>query len=135
MAANNFFGLNMRWSTNGISCTSWGASLVQGTDVERSKTVSEYPNQLNNAAIVCMSNPTKEATITYIPSNSSTADGNLITSALEPDAGTGITILDATDSSNYIAGSNWKVIGIGIRRVVNGIEEVSLKVKAWDGIL
>jgi hypothetical protein len=134
MAANNFYGLNVRWSTNGIACTSFGASLFQGTDVERSKTVSTYHNQLGNTAIVCMSDPTKDGTLTLIPANSSTADGNLVTSALEPDAGTAIVLTDSLDGSAWIVGNNWKIISFGVRRTVNGIEEVSYKVKAWDGV-
>ena len=135
MATNNFYGQNARWSTNGVSCVAFGTfSLIQTIDAERQSAQSTYPNQLGNTAIATFYDYKTRATFTYIPSNATTATGNLVTSNLEPQVGTALIVSDSIDNGNYINNTNFKVESVTERRTSTGDAEVVCVLIAWDAI-
>lgn len=135
MATNFFYGQQMRWSTNGVSCTAFGVnSLIQTIDAERQSAQATYPNQLGNTAIAAFYDFKTRGTFTYIPSNVVTADGTLATSGLEPLVGTAITVTDSLDSSNFVNTTKFKVETVTERRNSTGATEVVVVCIAWDAI-
>ncbi len=132
---NYFYGQQLRWSTNGVSCTAFGVnSLIQSIDSERQSAQALYPNQLGNTTIVVLYDFKTRATFTYIPSNTSTADGNLVTSALQPTVGAPITVVDSIDGNNRINASNFKVESVQERRSSTGAAEVVVTAVGWDNV-
>jgi|ERR1043165_8067836 hypothetical protein len=136
MANTNFFyGQQMRWSTNGVSCTAFGVnSLIQNVDSERQSAQALYPNQLGNTSIAVFYDFRTRGTFTYIPSNTTTADGNLVTSNLQPQVGAPITIVDSIDTGNRINATNFKVESVQERRSSTGVAEVVVVAVGWDNI-
>ncbi len=135
MATNYFYGLQMRWSTNGVSCTAFGVnSLIQAIDAERQSAQALYPNQLGNTAIAAFYDFKTRGTFTYIPSNTVTADGNLAPSGFEPAVGIGITVIDTIDTNNPINSTHFKVENVSERRTSTGATEVVVTAIAWDAI-
>jgi hypothetical protein len=132
---NYYYGLQMRWSTNGVSSTAFGTTaLIQNIDHERQSAQALYPNQLGNTSIAVLYDFKSRGTFTYIPSNAVTADGNLATSAFQPVVGGPITIVDALDSNNHINNTNWKVESVQERRSATGVAEVVVQAMSWDNI-
>jgi len=135
MATNTFYGLQMRWSTNGVSCTAFGVnSLIQTIDAERQSAQWTAPNQKGNTAMAVFYDFKTRGTFTYIPSNVVTADGNLATSAYEPAVGSAISVVDNIDVSNVIDVTNWKVESVQERRSSTGGTEVVVVAISWDAI-
>lgn len=132
---NYFYGLQARWSTNGVSCTAFGVnSLIQSIDHERQSAQALYPNQLGNTAIVTLYDFKSRGTFTYIPANTATADGNLVTSNFQPVVGAPITIVDSIDANNHINNTNWKVESVQERRSATGDAEIVVTAQSWDAI-
>lgn len=132
---NYFYGLEMRWSTNGVSATAFGVnSLIQSIDHDRQSAQALYPNQLGNTAIAVLYDFKSRGTFTYIPSNTTTATGNLVTSTFQPVVGGPITILDSIDANNHINNTNWKVESVQERRSATGVAEIVVTAMSWDAI-
>ncbi len=132
---NYFYGLQMRWSTRGVSCTAFGVnSLIQTIDAERQSAQALYPNQLGNTAIAAFYDFRTRGTFTYIPANTVTADGLLNPSGFEPTVGAPIAVVDVYDTANPINATNFKVESIAERRTATGATEVVVVCIAWDAI-
>lgn len=133
--SNYFYGLQMRWSTRGVSCTAFGVnSLIQSIDAERQSAQATYPNQLGNTAIAAFYDFKTRQTLTYIPANTVTADGQLAPSGFEPSVGTPITVVDSLDANNPINATNFKVESVSERRTSTGATEIVVVAVAWDAI-
>ena len=132
---NYYYGLQMRWSTNGVSAVAFGVnSLIQNIDHERQSAQALYPNQLGNTAIAVLYDFKSRGTFTYIPSNTVTADGTLATSTFQPVVGASITIVDSLDANNHINNTNWKVESVQERRSATGVAEIVVTAMSWDAI-
>ena len=118
-----------------MSCTAFGVtSLIQNIDSERQSGQALYPNQLGNTSIAVFYDFRTRATFTYIPSNTSTADGNLVTSNLQPQVGAPITVVDSIDVNNKINATNFKVESVQERRSSTGVDEIVVVATSWDNI-
>jgi hypothetical protein len=132
---NYYYGLQMRWATNGVSAIAFGVnSLIQNIDHERQSAQALYPNQLGNTAIAVLYDFKSRGTFTYIPSNTVTADGTLATSNFQPVVGSPITIVDSLDTNNHINNTNWKVESVSERRTSTGVAEIVVSAMSWDAI-
>ena len=132
---NYFYGLQMRWATNGVSCTAFGVnSLIQNIDRERQSAQALYPNQLGNTAIAALYDFKTRGTFTYIPANVVTPDGTLPTQALQPYVGAAITVVDTLDTNNFLNATNFKVESVTERRTSTGVVEIVVTAIAFDAI-
>jgi len=132
---NYYYGLQMRWSTNGVSSTAFGVnSLIQTIDTERQSAQALYPNQLGNTSIAVLFDFKSRGTFSYIASNTTTADGTLPTSNFQPVVGSPITIVDSLDANNHINNTNWKVESVQERRTSTGATEIIVIAMSWDNI-
>ena len=132
---NYYYGLQMRWATNGVSVTAFGVnSLIQTIDRERQSAQALYPNQLGNTSIATLFDFKSRGTFTYIPSNTVTADGTLPTQALQPFVGQPIAIVDVLDPTNFLNATNWKVESVTERRTSTSATEIVVTAQSWDNI-
>ena len=132
---NYFYGQQMRWALNGVTCTAFGVnSLIQTSDAERQSAQALYPNQQGNTSIAVFYDFRTRGTFTYIPSNVVTSNGDLALSGYEPPVGTGIQVADSFDANDMVNATNFKVESVQERRNATGVAEVVVIAVAWDNI-
>lgn len=133
MANNYFYGLNLRWSTNGVGATVFGAqALIQSIDNEEQLSELTVPNQLGNTAIWVGYDTRKAATFEYVAASSAAATGNL--AVTKPNQGAKITVTDSVDGTSDIAGTNWIVQSVVERRMATDAVKVTVRAIAFPAI-
>ena len=133
MANNYFHGLQMRWSTNGVSSTAFNVqSLIQSIDAEEQLSEVTYPNQLGNTAIWIGHDLKKGGTFEYVAASNATSDGTLVVT--QPQQGTMITITDTVDGSSDINGTNWIVQSVVKRMMATDACKITVKAVAYGAI-
>ena len=129
----NFFGLNLRWSTNGVGVSVFGAqALIQSVDNEQQLSEVTVMNQLGNTAIWVGHDLRKSATFEYVAASSATADGNL--AVTKPAQGVKFTVADTVDGSSDLAGTNWICQSVVERRMNTDAVKVTVRAIAFPSI-
>jgi hypothetical protein len=133
MATNYFYGLNMRWSTNGVGSTAFGVqALIQSIDHEEQMAEFTAPNQLGNTAIWAGHDLKKTGTFEYVHANSAPPDGN--SPVVKPTQGSKITIADTVDANSDMNGTNWIVQSVVERRMATDAVKVTVRAIAYPAI-
>lgn len=124
--ANTFYGLNLRWSTNGVTCTAFGAAaLIQSIDNEQQLNEQTYVDQNGNTAIWVGYDPKKQATFEYVAAGAAPSTGTL--AVTKPAAGTKLTVADSVDAASDLIGSNWIVQSVSERLMSTDAVKITVR--------
>lgn len=134
MPTNYYHGLQFRWSTNGITFTGIGSSLLQNANVQNEASVVSYLNSLGNTAIDATHDKRKTLSFEIVPAAATTADGTLVTSPFVLDPGQLFTVTDTIDGSNALNGTNWICRTSSEARTVDGAAKINCTAVLFPGI-
>lgn len=128
--SNQYAGVGLHWGTDIVPSFISGQYKVQSSDWNRHTNKYTVDDGDGNTVGLVYYNATENLTIEFIPTSSSSINGNL--NPTFPSIGTEVTVTDANFTAD--AGTNWFLDDISTKRTNKGALVATLKLSRYDSI-